>query len=174
MYCSCNMYCSCIVKFFSNWHFSRRRNFCEADANFSESAKVKRNYFRPLYARSPRCFRSCCFAEKLNERISRRRIFFTFFPPLLLLFLSRAKRFTREFARRAHFRTTRSTFVGSYGSSAWCKQRNEKERKRHPPFVLRSSLRRGRWNQDTRMRTFVCACVCVCSLVRANASTLQH
>lgn len=123
-------------------------------------------------------FPFCCFAEKLNERGPAPPDFCAPFPPHLL-YLRVVSLAGETFYKRIHARraptseANRLSCLFLYlrlrpqlcGCSSRYKWRNEKERKRHPPFVLRSSSRRSRWKP-----LYACACmrVCVHSLVRVH------
>lgn len=134
--------------------FTASLTFALTDADFSrrrraQGAEVKRNYFRALRA-SATVFPFCCFTEKSPRPWSRSTGFFPRPIPLRslpsLVSLAGEAFYEGIRARRAHFRTACSPTSRSRlcGCSSRYKRRNEKERKRHPPFVLRSTSRRGR------------------------------
>lgn len=158
--------------------FTASLTFAVTDADFfsvgdAREAKVKRNYFRALRARPPRCFRSVSRKSSTSAVVPLHRIFSAPSVPSA----ATACRFPRGRsilrkrirAHRAHFRTACPPYLWFYGCSSRFKRRNEKERKRHPPLVSCSSSRRGRWNRDTRVCAYVRACVR--SLARAGTSS---
>jgi len=127
--------------------------------------------------RSPRYFRSVVSRKSSTSVVPLHRIFAPRFLRIYSTFASfpsRVKRFTRESTRaEPTSEANRLSCLFLYlrlrpqlcGCSSRYKWRNEKERKRHPPFVLRSSSRRSRWKP-----LYACACmrVCVHSLVRVH------
>lgn len=126
---------------------------------------------------APRCFR--CFHGKAQRVYLGSLDFFYCFssPPLLLLLLllfpfASEKCFTRESARRAHFR---SRFLRGCGSSSFVTVQTLETRRSEsnttPPLSSASPrIKESGENRDVRVRAYVSACVRMHPHARCNIS----